>query len=340
MKDRVGEGHFDYAVAQGMLGVGLAGTGRDSEAVEQFRAAVPVIASGLTASVEEDSSGVAARDNFARIVVESYISVLARSVAKTGQYAAEIGTDALQLADLIRSQSVQNAIANSAARASAGNPELAGLARQEQDLLKQIGAQLDSLNNALALPPQDRDDGALQLARHQIDQLRGRRSAAREKIQNLFPAYSDLIHPKPSSARDIRKVLKADEALVSIYLGQDESFVWAVPMAGEVAFATVPATRSQIESKVRRLREALEPSTGRLPAATSYDLPLDCLLPPASNFRTSDRGPPNIRGTRAERQKLPHRLTDFWGSSRVCLRPWFSRIRVEVRPRPLALKPN
>jgi CHAT domain-containing protein len=274
LKDRVGEGHFDYAVAQGMLGVGLAGTGRNSEAVDLFHAAVPVIASGLTASVEEDTSGVAARDNYARIVVESYISVLARTAAKTGQYATDVRADALQLADLIRGQSVQNAIADSAARASASNPELAGLVRQEQDLQKQIGAQLDALNNALALPPQERDDDALHSARHQIDQLRGQRAAARAKIQNLFPTYSDLIHPKPSSTSDIRKVLTADEALISIYLGQDESFVWAVPMTGEVAFAAVPVTRIEIERKVRRLREALEPSAAMISDIPAFDVAL------------------------------------------------------------------
>jgi CHAT domain-containing protein len=274
LRDRLGESHFDYAVARGMLGVGLARVGRDSEAVEEFRAAVPIIASGLTASVDEDSSGAAARNNYARIVIESYISVLARSAAKTKQYATGAAADALRLADLIRGQSVQNAIAGSAARASTNNPELAKLARQEQDLQKQIGAQLDSLNNALALPPHERDNDELRSARHRIDELRGQRAAAREKIENLFPAYSELIHPKPPSVSDIRKVLRAEEALVSIYLGQDESFVWAVSMDSEVAFAAIPATRREIESKVRKLREALEPNAAMISDIPEFDVAL------------------------------------------------------------------
>jgi CHAT domain-containing protein len=274
LKDRVGESHFDYAVARGMLGVGLARVGRDSEAAGEFRAAVPAIASGLMASVDEDSSGAAARNNYARIVIESYISVLARLAAKPEQYATGAAADALQLADLIRAQSVQNAIAGSAARASTSDPVLAELARQEQDLQKQIGAQLDSLNNALALPPQERDNDGLQSVRHRIDELRGQRAAAREKIEKLFPSYSDLIHPKPSSVSDIRKVLKADEALVSIYLGQDESFIWAVPMDGEVAFAAIPAKRSEIETKVRRLREALEPNAAMISDIPAFDVAL------------------------------------------------------------------
>jgi CHAT domain-containing protein len=274
LKDRVGESHFDYAIARGMLGVGLAGAGRESEAVEEFRAAVPVIASGLTASVDEDSSGTAARNLYARIVIESYISVLARSAGRSKQYATGAAADALRLADLIRGQSVQNAIAGSAARASANNPELAKLARQEQDLQKQIGAQLDSLNNALALPPQERNNDELRSVRHRIDELRGQRAAAREKIGKLFPAYSELIHPKPPSVSEIRKVLKAEEALVSIYLGQDESFVWAVPMDGEVAFAAIPATRREVESKVRRLREALEPNAAMISEIPAFDVAL------------------------------------------------------------------
>jgi CHAT domain-containing protein/tetratricopeptide (TPR) repeat protein len=274
LKDRVGESHFDYAVARGMVGVGLAAAGHDSEAVEEFRAAVPAIAAGLTASVDEDSSGAAARNNYARIVIESYLSVLARSAAKTKQDATGAAADALRLADLIRGQSVQNAIAGSAARASTNNPELAELARQEQDLQKQIGAQLDSLNSALALPPQERNNDDLRSIRHRIDGLRDQRAAAREKIESRFPAYSELIHPKPPSVSDIRKVLNADEALVSIYLGQDESFVWAVPMDGEVAFAAIPATRREIESKVLRLREALEPNAAMISDIPAFDVAL------------------------------------------------------------------
>ncbi|WP_041801426.1 hypothetical protein [Rhodopseudomonas palustris] len=59
--------------------------------------------------------------------------------------------------------------------------------------------------------------------------LRGERNKARLQIREKFPAYADLVSPKPPTVKQIKATLVDDEALLSFYLGQNGSFVWAVP---------------------------------------------------------------------------------------------------------------
>jgi CHAT domain-containing protein len=62
--------------------------------------------------------------------------------------------------------------------------------------------------------------------------------------------------------------------VLSFYFGRDSSFVWAVPKQGAVAFAAIKATSGEIESKVRKLREALEPQAAMISDIPPFDLNL------------------------------------------------------------------
>ena len=146
---RVGEKHFDAASARGILAVGLMRAGKDSDAVREFALALPVLlAAARDNTDDDDATVVAARSQQLQQVVEAYIKLLANTQAGNGGGAV----DTFSLADSIRSHSVQQALNASGARASIKDPALAELVRKEQDLGKQVGAQLGLLNNILALP--------------------------------------------------------------------------------------------------------------------------------------------------------------------------------------------
>ena len=93
--------------------------------------------------------------------------------------------------------------------------------RTEQDRAKEINAQLGTLNNLLALPSDERDEQ--QRACHQCSdrELRADRKAARQEIKQRFPAYADLVDPKPPTVDEIKAALRPGEALLSFYFGQD-----------------------------------------------------------------------------------------------------------------------
>ena len=268
---RVGENHFDAASARGTLAVGLMRAGRDQEAIREFKTAIPILmASSRENADDDDSTSVAARNQRLQGIVEAYLNMLAREKNASG----DVGAETFSLADAIRGRSVQQALAASSARAAAKDPALADLVRKEQDLGKQVNAQLGTLNNVLSLPSGERDDKGVQAINASINALRAERLKARQEISRRFPAYADLVAPKPPSVEQIKATLTDGEAMLSFYFGQTSSFVWAVPKNGPVAFAAIKASSGDIESKVRKLREALEPQAAMISDIPPFDLKL------------------------------------------------------------------
>ena len=282
---RVGENHFDAASARGTLAIGLMRARRDAEAIREFNTAIPIMLANSSENADdENTTVVAARSQRLQTIVESYLALLARAEGATG----EVGEETFGLADAIRGRSVQQALAASSARAAARDPALAELVRKEQDLTKQVNAQLGALNNVLAIPSADRDEKGAWELQASIATLRTERDKARQEIKQKFPAYADLVSPKPPSVAEIRATLADGEAMLSFYFGQGGSFVWAVPKSGAVAFAAVKAKAGDIETGIRKLREALEPQAAMISDIPPFDLKLayglyELLLKPVEN---------------------------------------------------------
>ena len=268
--ERLGEKRFETASARGMLAIGYARAGRTADAAGEFKAAIPVLMTAARENADDDTSLVAARSQRLQRIIEAYIGLLARNAGKS----ADVAQETFALADAARGHAVEQALSDSSARLVAKDPALADLVRTEQDLGKQINAQLGSLNNALALPSAERDEQAVSGLNAAIGKLRGDREKARQEINQRFPAYVDLVDPKPPSVEQIKATLKDGEALLSFYFGQQVSFVWVVPKDGAVAFARVPLTAIELEAQVRTLREALEPQAATLAEIPPFDLDL------------------------------------------------------------------
>jgi CHAT domain-containing protein len=267
---RVGEAHFDTAAARGTLAVGYALAGRDADAIREFRTAIPKLMAASRENADDDDDTVsAARSQRLQNIVESYIALLAKSGDNaTGQ----VSLETFALADAIRGQSVQRALSASSARSVAKDPALAELVRKEQDLGKQINAQLGALNNALA--SNTRDENVVKATRATVDKLRADRFKVRDDINKRFPSYAELIDPRPPTVEQIKQALAPGESMLSFYFGRRGSFVWAVPKEGAVAFAAVNATAGDVESKVVKLREALEPNAAMISDIPAFDLAL------------------------------------------------------------------
>ncbi|HEX4409068.1 MAG TPA: CHAT domain-containing protein [Xanthobacteraceae bacterium] len=266
---RYGRDHAETALAQGVLGIGLARAGRTPEALSAFASAVPSL---VNASIEgqgdeDDSVAAVAREDRIRTVIESYVFLL----SSRGPDAA---AEAFRLAEAIRGRSVQRALASSSARAIAGNAALAELVRNDQDIEKRINARLSSLDDLLALPPSERDDKTMQETRSQIEELRKSHAAARVEIQQKFPDYANLIDPKPATIDDVRSALRPDEALLSFYFGREHGFVWAVSKTGRLELAVIPISEAELDAKIAKLRLALEPGAETIGDIPPFDLKL------------------------------------------------------------------
>src|SRR6185295_7100578 len=104
--------------------------------------------------------------------------------------------------------------------------------------------------------------------------LRARSEEAGREIRLRFPAYANLTRPTPVTSDEIRAALRADEALVSFYFGDRNSFAWALPKSGSIAFAAVPLTGPEIDSKVAALRKALDAEVDYISDMPEFDLGL------------------------------------------------------------------
>jgi CHAT domain-containing protein len=268
---RTGANSIDTASARAVLAVGYARAGRDAEAIREFRASVPLLLTVVRENADQDDvTLVAARALRMQRVIEFYIAVLARDSSTSGDATVET----FALADGVRGRAVQQALADSSARVAAKDPALAALVRNEQDIAKEISAELGALNNQLALPSGERDDGTVRAINAALEKLRADRKSARLEISRRFPSYANLIDPKTPTIDEIKATLRPGEALLSFYFGQTASFVWAVPKDGPVAFAAVPATAAELAVKVRKLREALEPQITLVSEIPPFDLAL------------------------------------------------------------------
>jgi CHAT domain-containing protein len=270
LAERVGETHFDYAVARGILAIGLLRADRDAEATREFRLAVPFL-TRVAIENGDDDSNAAVREGYARRIIEAYISLLARAPAADGQAAWR---ETFQLAETIRAHSVQKALIASTLRVAANDPELASLIRREQDLEKQIGAEFGLLNNALAVPSNVRNGNVAAQLLDRLKKLRGEQESASKELKRRFPDYADLVGPKAPTVDGVKAILHTDESLVSFYLGHDQSFVWAIPKHGPLRFAVIPLSAAEIATKVAKLREALEPQAAMISDIPPFDLKL------------------------------------------------------------------
>ena len=120
---------------------------------------------------------------------------------RTPNMSDDVAIETFALADAVRGHAVQKALADSSARAVAKDPGLAQLVRTEQDLAKQISAQLGALNNLLALSSAQRDDGSVRAITAAIEKLRADRKTARLEINRRFPSYAGLVDPEAANGR-------------------------------------------------------------------------------------------------------------------------------------------
>jgi len=266
---RFGEQHLETALARGVLAMGHFRAGREADALREFGTSVPLIVSLTQDAQSDDDNAVlaAAREQRIKLVMETYLNLLARG---SGNVAAE----SFGVAEAIRGHSVQKALTAASARIAVRDPALGGLARTEQDLQKQVSAQLGTLNNMLALSPAQRDEKVIGVLRAEIDALRSRHTSIRADLAARFPGYAALVNPKPPSIDQVATSLTPDEALLSFYFGEKSGFVWVIRKNEPARFARLGTTPADVSARVSKLKEALEPQATMISDIPAFDVGL------------------------------------------------------------------
>jgi CHAT domain-containing protein len=276
---RFGPNDFRTALQTGLYADALAASGNIAAAREAYAKAAPVLFAGAASDAGNDALGTGRFDRWRSTVLGGYLNLLAKDSGPTA------AAEAFRVADAGRSQTVQRAVAAAAARAAARDPALADLVRREQDAQRQVDALSALLANGYAMPSGERDDAALEKLRTQIDQLTADRKAMRAEIERKFPDYVRLANPMPATIAEAHAALQPGEAMIVVYMAVDQTYLWAVPQAGDPAFAVSPLSRAQAGGLVKALRKSLDPdasTAGQIPAfdvASAYKLYAGLLEP-------------------------------------------------------------
>ena len=260
---------LDTAVSRGAVATGLSLAGRHDDALAEFRKSAPML-HGYDTDLDDIAESTSLRSTRFTEIFEAYLALLAKP-ASAGLDAAKEG---FPIAEAARQGSVQKAVAASSARMVVRDPNLAVAARSEQDLQQQVNSRMGLLNHMLSLPPEERSDKSARELATQIDKLRADRAKIRKDLERKFPRYAELTDPKPPQLEEIRALLKPHEAYISFYFGRYDSYAWAFGKEGNVLFAPLGISSSELRAAVTKLRASLDAPLYDIEQIPAFDLQL------------------------------------------------------------------
>ena len=269
---RTGKSSKNTTQANLLLSVALAEQRNDDSAKTLFESSISRLIE-QESEASSDSDGISTKEKkYLAGYVESYLGVLSRFFDKNSN--PKFINEAFVLGDLARSSNVQRALSASTARANITDARLSKLIREEQDLNQQI-VFLTRFSKELSMQPASEQLPQIQAKmKADIEQLRKDAKRAAMLISLDFPAYAELISPKPISLEKMQKTIKSNETLVTWFIGTKTSYVWAVNQQGTPLFKAIPVGQKEIRNNVNQLRKALDPGVATIDAIPEFDFKL------------------------------------------------------------------
>ena len=184
-----------------------------------------------------------------------YLHLLARLESP----GAEDRADALSAVQLARRAERGAAFQLLAQRlAAGGSGELAALVRERQDLIQQLTALENELDESYGLPADERPDGLFDRLREEVEALQQKESAISERLQREFPAYAEFEGSRLADLASLQQVLRPEEAALAWVLGDEESYLLIVPREGDLQIKALAVTEEQVAEQVQQLHRALD----------------------------------------------------------------------------------
>ncbi|MEE8607787.1 MAG: hypothetical protein V3S55_09290, partial [Nitrospiraceae bacterium] len=273
VQNRLGADHYRVGEIRGFRAMALLAEGSRDEALREFTQATEILLK-RSRDADDESNTLKARDHRLNLIFEAYMGLLAdmRGTSLTKINGRPPASEAFRLAGVALSRGIQRALAASAVRAAFKDPDLADLARWEQDTQKRITAVHGTLARELSRTLEEQSPGRIGTLKANISKLRAARAALLAEIEARFPEYANLINPKVMTLEETQTLLRPGEAMITTFVGANRTFVWAIPHIGKAIFAAVELSREELAETVGLLREALEPNARVLGDIPPFDL--------------------------------------------------------------------
>jgi CHAT domain-containing protein/tetratricopeptide (TPR) repeat protein len=181
-------------------------------------------------------------------------------------------------AQWVLSSNAGNALAQMAARAAAGTPQLARLVRERQDLMTFWQVLYKAEVAAAAQPPNNRNREAEADTISRLEAVEADINKIDMRLKSDFPAFTALENFRPESIEDVQRVLRADEALIltldspEIKPTPDETFLWVVTKT-DVRWVRSDLGTASLTREVAALRCGLDATSWWYPADAESDTP-------------------------------------------------------------------
>lgn len=266
-----GKRHPRTALFTAFEAAALQSLGQHKESLALFREATPVLVDETRNDADNNTATVKQQQR-TTYLFESYLALLARVAADDPGQAQVAAIEAFRIADLTKSSGVQRALTASAARASIRDPQLAQIARKEQDLQRRITSLGELLTGLLSAPSEQQLPAIQAKIRADIESFTRERDSLKKDIERRFPDYAEMVEPKPATVERTQRLLRGDEVLVSWYFAGKEAYVWAISRQGVPLFKSLPMGRNEMARQVAHLRKALDPGVSTIDEIPEFDL--------------------------------------------------------------------
>jgi len=173
---------------------------------------------------------------------------------------------ALRVAELMRINASQGALADGAARLAAGDPKLRALVEQEQLLRYDqatgrqafaiAASRLDRLSRQADPDAAVLQRQAAQAAEREkaLQAANGKLRALRREIAAQFPAYRELISPRIPDAQQIGAALRPGEVYVNLQAAPDAAYAFVIQPGGQLQARRLEVPRTQLRQQIHLLR--------------------------------------------------------------------------------------
>ena len=176
---------------------------------------------------------------------------------------------------MARASRVEKALSAAIVRGSINDPQLAAVLRRAQDLdyqVKAISETLTALQQGVKTDkPDPNREKAIEKTRAELARVREENDQAQTELKRKLPDYSEMLNAKPLTISDAQKLLKPQEALISLYSTQHQTLVWAMAGQGQPAFQVVDLPSAKVAELVTKLRKALDPTEAEINQVPTFD---------------------------------------------------------------------
>jgi tetratricopeptide (TPR) repeat protein/CHAT domain-containing protein len=186
-----------------------------------------------------------------------HVANAAAAERKRLEPAAELGREALIMAQWAKQSTAAAAVGQMSLRVAAGSDKLAALVRERQDLSAFWRDRDKAFIAALGKPQSQQDAAAISILRRQLADTEGKLAANMKQLDREFPQYTTLASGKPLTVEEAQQLLAPDEALLFWLTGDEESYVFAVTREG-FDWHAIAIGAGKLSEQVSALRAGLE----------------------------------------------------------------------------------